>query len=48
MTVTHLLLLPVLVPMFAGALLAMMPECELADVPVIILSIDPCISCTER
>ncbi|MFW6236370.1 MAG: nickel-dependent hydrogenase large subunit [Desulfovibrionales bacterium] len=29
-------------------LLAMIPGCELADVPVIVLSIDPCISCTER
>ncbi len=37
-------------PTFANIppLLAMLPECELADVPVIILSIDPCISCTER
>jgi ech hydrogenase subunit E len=29
-------------------LLRMLPGCEMADVPVIILSIDPCISCTER
>jgi len=29
-------------------LVHMMKGCELADVPVIILSIDPCISCTER
>lgn len=29
-------------------LLAMLPGAELADVPVIILTIDPCISCTER
>ena len=37
-------------PTFANipALLAMMPGCELADAPVITLSIDPCISCTER
>ncbi|MGE4424281.1 MAG: nickel-dependent hydrogenase large subunit [Pseudodesulfovibrio sp.] len=37
-------------PTFANIppLLAMLPECELADVPVIVLSIDPCISCTER
>ena len=37
-------------PTFANipALLAMLPGCELADVPVITLSIDPCISCTER
>ena len=37
-------------PTFANvpALLAMLPGSELADVPVITLSIDPCISCTER
>lgn len=37
-------------PTFANLapLLAMLPGCELADVPVIVLSIDPCISCTER
>ena len=37
-------------PTFANipALLVMLPGCELADVPVITLSIDPCISCTER
>lgn len=37
-------------PTFANlpALLTMMPGCQLADVPVITLSIDPCISCTER
>jgi len=37
-------------PTFANipALLAMLPGMELADVPVITLSIDPCISCTER
>ncbi len=37
-------------PTFANIppLLAMLPGCELADVPVLILSIDPCISCTER
>lgn len=37
-------------PTFANVppLVAMLPGCELADVPVIILSIDPCISCTER
>lgn len=29
-------------------LLAMLPGTQLADVPVIALSIDPCISCTER
>ena len=26
----------------------MLPGCKLPDVPVIVLSIDPCISCTER
>ncbi|MBI4805782.1 MAG: nickel-dependent hydrogenase large subunit [Desulfovibrio sp.] len=37
-------------PTFANIppLLAVLPGCELADVPVIVLSIDPCISCTER
>ena len=30
------------------ALLHMLPGCKLPDVPVIVLSIDPCISCTER
>lgn len=37
-------------PTFANIapLLHMLPGCQLADVPVIILSIDPCISCTER
>ncbi|MDL2291183.1 nickel-dependent hydrogenase large subunit [Desulfovibrio sp. OttesenSCG-928-F20] len=37
-------------PTFANIppLLAMLPGVQLADVPVIALSIDPCISCTER
>ena len=37
-------------PTFANVppLVAMLPNMELADVPVIVLSIDPCISCTER
>ncbi len=37
-------------PTFANIppLLKMLPGCEMADVPVIVLSIDPCISCTER
>lgn len=37
-------------PTFANVppLLKMLPGCQLADVPVIVLSIDPCISCTER
>lgn len=30
------------------ALVKMLQGCDLADVPVIILTIDPCISCTER
>jgi ech hydrogenase subunit E len=29
-------------------LLKILPGCELADVPLLILTIDPCISCTER
>jgi len=37
-------------PTFAHVpcLLKMLPGCDMADVPVILLSIDPCISCTER
>ena len=37
-------------PTFANVppLLAMLPGIELADVPIVVLSIDPCISCTER
>lgn len=37
-------------PTFANIapLVMMLKDCELADVPVVILSIDPCISCTER
>ncbi len=37
-------------PTFANIppLAAMLPGVELADVPVVVLSIDPCISCTER
>ena len=37
-------------PTFANipTLLVMIPGCEMADVPVITLSIDPCIACTER
>jgi ech hydrogenase subunit E len=37
-------------PTFANlaALLKLLEGCELADVPVLILSIDPCISCAER
>ena len=46
----HLDRLRIRTPTFANIppLLAMVPGCELADVPVIVLSIDPCISCTER
>ncbi|ACX51701.1 NADH-ubiquinone oxidoreductase chain 49kDa [Ammonifex degensii KC4] len=42
--------LKVRTPSFANlpTLLVMLPGCELADVPVITLSIDPCIACTER
>jgi ech hydrogenase subunit E len=37
-------------PTFANlpAMLKMLPGCDLADVPMIVLTIDPCISCTER
>ena len=37
-------------PTFANLppLLHMLTGCQLADVPVIVISIDPCISCTER
>jgi len=37
-------------PTFANlpALIKMLKGCELADVPVLVLTIDPCISCTER
>lgn len=37
-------------PTFANlpAMLAMLPGVSLSDVPVVTLSIDPCISCTER
>jgi ech hydrogenase subunit E len=42
--------LKVRTPTFANipTLLVMLPGCTMADVPVITLSIDPCISCTER
>jgi ech hydrogenase subunit E len=30
------------------ALLAMLPGCQLADVPGIVVSVDPCICCTDR
>jgi ech hydrogenase subunit E len=37
-------------PTFANlpALVKMLQGCDLADVPVLVLTIDPCISCTER
>ena len=37
-------------PTFANlpAMLKVLPGCQLADVPVLVLTIDPCISCTER
>jgi ech hydrogenase subunit E len=37
-------------PTFANiaALVKTLPGCDLADVPVLVLTIDPCISCTER
>ncbi len=46
----HLVRFRVRTPTFANlpAMLQLLPGCELADVPVIVLTIDPCISCTER
>lgn len=46
----HLARVRIRTPTFANvpALLAMLPGMFLSDVPVIVLSIDPCISCTER
>ncbi|MGQ9755478.1 MAG: hydrogenase large subunit [Desulfotomaculales bacterium] len=46
----HLERLKVRTPTFANipTLLVMIPGNEVADVPVITLSIDPCIACTER
>ena len=46
----HLERMRVRTPTFANVppLLHMLPGCKLPDVPVIVLSIDPCISCTER
>jgi len=46
----HLDRLRIRTPTFANIppLLHMVPGSELADVPVIVLAIDPCISCTER
>jgi len=37
-------------PTFANIppLAAILPGLDFADVPVVVLSIDPCISCTER
>jgi Ni,Fe-hydrogenase III large subunit len=37
-------------PTFANipALIKMLPGCTVPDVPVLVLTIDPCISCTER
>lgn len=37
-------------PTFANlpAMLKLLQGCDLADVPVVVLTIDPCISCTER
>jgi len=34
--------------MNAAALKAMVPGCEVADIPTITVSVDPCICCTER
>jgi len=37
-------------PTFANipGMIEALKGCQLADVPIIILTIDPCISCTER
>jgi ech hydrogenase subunit E len=37
-------------PTFANlpALVKLLPGCDLADVPILVLTIDPCVSCTER
>ncbi len=37
-------------PTFANvpAMVKLLPGCQLADVPILVLTIDPCISCTER
>jgi Ni,Fe-hydrogenase III large subunit len=37
-------------PTFANlpAMLKVLQGCDLADVPLLVLTIDPCISCTER
>jgi len=46
----HLQRFRVRTPTFANlpALVKVLQGCELADVPVLVLTIDPCISCTER
>lgn len=46
----HLQRFRVRTPTFANlpAMLKLLPGCDLADVPVLVLTIDPCISCTER
>lgn len=42
--------LKVRTPTFANipSLLLMLPGVKLADVPIVVLTIDPCVSCTER
>jgi ech hydrogenase subunit E len=46
----HLQRFRVRTPTFANlpAMLKLLQGCELADVPMLVLTIDPCISCTER
>lgn len=46
----HLQRFRVRTPTFANlpVMLKILPGCDLADVPMIVLTIDPCISCTER
>jgi ech hydrogenase subunit E len=46
----HLQRMRVRTPTFANipTIVKMLPGCELADVPMVVLTIDPCISCAER
>ncbi|MFO1499732.1 MAG: nickel-dependent hydrogenase large subunit [Verrucomicrobiota bacterium] len=46
----HLQRFRVRTPTFANlpAMLKLLQGCDLADVPILVLTIDPCISCTER
>ncbi|MDD3180394.1 MAG: nickel-dependent hydrogenase large subunit [Opitutaceae bacterium] len=46
----HLQRMRVRTPTFANlpAILKVIPGCSVADIPILLLTIDPCISCTER